>query len=233
MTLEKDSHILRPCMIASRTIQHNGDRTYDISFTLLSYNEENDQKVRFRDLKCRNGAQNQNLCEKLSSQVLLKILTWLKSTVNGQSQQSTDDVCWRGSVTSPLGWCGSTWNGVGVCECVEAVCPGAWGIRTAHGGTWSVCSWGRNFSQRVEARVRWFLAVLGWVLLGIVCFVTQCLCFDSWMSRMMRFESCWDCGRDDGDLLLTVTTGWRRGQWKNAGDVHRNQKVRGMALIPC
>ena len=44
MTLEKDNHILRPCMIASRTIQHNGDRTYDISFVLLSHNEENDQK---------------------------------------------------------------------------------------------------------------------------------------------------------------------------------------------
>ena len=53
-------------MIASRTIQHNGDRTYDISFTLLSHNEENDQKLRFRDLKCRNGAQNRNIREKLS-----------------------------------------------------------------------------------------------------------------------------------------------------------------------
>ena len=53
-------------MIASRTIQHDGDRTYDISFTLLSHNEENDQKVRFRYLKCRNEAQNQNLREKLS-----------------------------------------------------------------------------------------------------------------------------------------------------------------------
>ena len=51
MTLEKDSHILRPCMIASRAIQHNDDRTNDISFILLSHNEENDQKVGFRDLK--------------------------------------------------------------------------------------------------------------------------------------------------------------------------------------
>ena len=38
-------------MIASRTIQHNGDKTYDMSFVLLSHNEENDQKVGFRDLK--------------------------------------------------------------------------------------------------------------------------------------------------------------------------------------
>ena len=52
-------------MIASSTIQHNSDRKYDISFILLSHNEENDQKVGFRDLKCRNGAQNQNLHEKL------------------------------------------------------------------------------------------------------------------------------------------------------------------------
>ena len=44
MTLEKDSHILRPRMITSRTIQRNSDRTDDISFILLSHNEENDQK---------------------------------------------------------------------------------------------------------------------------------------------------------------------------------------------
>ena len=45
-------------MIVSRTIQHNDNRTNDISFILLSRNEENDQKVGFRDLKWRNGAQN-------------------------------------------------------------------------------------------------------------------------------------------------------------------------------
>ena len=38
-------------MIASKTIQHNSDRTNDISFVLLSHNEEKDQKVGFRDLK--------------------------------------------------------------------------------------------------------------------------------------------------------------------------------------
>ena len=38
-------------MLASRTIQHNGDRTNDISFILLSHNEENYQKMGFRDLK--------------------------------------------------------------------------------------------------------------------------------------------------------------------------------------
>ena len=53
-------------MITSWTIQHNSDRTDDISFILLSHNEENDQKMEFRDLKCRNGAQNRNLREKLS-----------------------------------------------------------------------------------------------------------------------------------------------------------------------
>ena len=59
-------------MLASRTIQHNGDKTYDISFILLSHNEENDQKVGFKDLKCRNGAQNRNLCEKLSKTGLVE-----------------------------------------------------------------------------------------------------------------------------------------------------------------
>ena len=53
-------------MIASRTIQDNGDRTYNVSFILLSHNEENDKKEGFRDLKRRNRVQNRNLREKLS-----------------------------------------------------------------------------------------------------------------------------------------------------------------------
>ena len=89
-TLEKDSHILRSRMITSRTIQHNSDRTYDISFILLSHNEENDQKVGFRYLKCKNGAQNWNLHQKLSKIGLIEIfLLWSKSMVNGQSQRLT------------------------------------------------------------------------------------------------------------------------------------------------
>ena len=77
-------------MITSRTIQHNNDRTYDISFILLSHNEENNQKVGFRDLKCRNGAQNRNLRKKLSKTGAVEIfLLWSKSTVNGQSQRLT------------------------------------------------------------------------------------------------------------------------------------------------
>ena len=68
---------------SSRTIQHNSDRTNDISFILLSHNEENDQKVEFRDFKCRNGAQNRNLCEKISKTGSVEIfLLWSKSTVN-------------------------------------------------------------------------------------------------------------------------------------------------------
>ena len=65
MTLEKDSHILRLCMIGSRTIQDNGDRTYNVSFVFLSHNEENVQKEGFRDLK-RNDTQNWNLNKKLN-----------------------------------------------------------------------------------------------------------------------------------------------------------------------
>ena len=81
-------------MIASRTIQQNGDRTYDISVILLSHNEENDQKVGFRDLKWRNGAHNRNLCKKLIKiDLVQKFWLWLKSQrltllVNGP-------VCWR------------------------------------------------------------------------------------------------------------------------------------------
>ena len=235
-------------MITSRTIQHNSNRTYDISFILLSHNEENDQKVGFRDLKCRNGAQNWNLREKLSKiGPVEKFWLWSKSTVNGQqskstvnsqSQRSTDDVCWRGSVTSPR----LTWQDAKHSRRVESVgrvgehgtgAWGAWRILTMRGDAWSACSWGRNFHRRVEARVMQFLVVLGWVLLGIGCSVFLCLFFGSWMSKTLIFESCRYCGHDGGGSLLIVTTGWRREQRKNVGDVHRSQKVRGMTLILC
>ena len=148
--------------------------------------------------------------------------------VNGQ--RSTDDVCWRGvcDVTLRL-----MWQDAKRSRCVGIGAWGAWRILTVRGGAWSACSWGRNFSRRVEARVMQFLAVLGWVLLGIGCSVFLCLFFGNWMSRTLISKSCRYCGRDGGGSLLTVTTGWRRGHRKNAGDVHRNQKVRGMTLIPC
>ena len=63
-------------------------------------------------------------------------------------------------------------------------------LQAAHGG-----------ASKVFSGPSW----LGFV--RVVCSVTQCLCFDSWMSRTMRSESYWDCGRDGGDSLLTVTTG--------------------------
>ena len=95
MTLEKNSHILRSCMIGSRTIQDNGDRTYNVLFIFLSHNEENDQKKGFRDLKRRNGTQKRNLHEKLSKiGPIENFLLWSKSQrsivmVNNQSQQLT------------------------------------------------------------------------------------------------------------------------------------------------
>ena len=188
----------------------------------------------FRNLKCRNGAQNRNLREKLSKTVPVEnFLLWSKSTINGQSQRSESTVNdWRGSVMSPRADMAGREAVAGACGAWVCV-TGAYGAREARGGVWSTCSWGRNFSQRVEARVMQFLAVLGWVLLGIGRSVFLCLLFGSWMHRTLIFECCRYCGRDGGGSLLTVTTGWRRGQRKNAGDVHRNQKVRGMALIPC
>ena len=77
-------------MIASRTIQNDGNRKYNVSLVLLSHNEENDHKVGFRDIKRRNEIQNWNLCEKLSKIGPIEFfLLWLKSTVavNGQQQQ--------------------------------------------------------------------------------------------------------------------------------------------------
>ena len=155
--------------------------------------------------------------------------------VNGQRSKSTDDMCWRGSVTSPRAdMAGREAQQARVAR--EWAWTGAWGRVRCVAGTvdaWSACSWGRNFSRRVEARVMQFLAVLGWVLLGIGCFVFLCLFFGNWIHRTLISECCRYCGRDGGGSLLTVTTGWRWGQRKNTRDVHRNQKVRGMALIPC
>ena len=155
-----------------------------------------------------------------------KILTMVK--VNGQRSESTVNwwrvLTWQEEKGSRRVWCMSE-RGLALGGRVRHV--------AAHGSAWSACSWGRNFSRHVEACVMQFLAVLGWVLLGIGCFVFLCLFSGSWMHRTLISEYCKYCGRDGGGLLLTVTTGWRRGQRKNAGDVHRNQKVRGMALIPC
>ena len=152
--------------------------------------------------------------------------------VKVNDQRSTDDVAV---------WChlGLTWQDAKHSRRVKRVGErgtgawGAWQILAARGGAWSACLWGRNFSRRVAVRVMQFLAVLGWVLLGIGRSVFLCLFFGCWMSRMLISESCRYCGHDGGGSLLTVTTGWRRGQRKNAGDVHRNQRVRGMALILC
>ena len=58
----------------------------------------------------KNGAQNRNLHEKLSNTGPIEKFDYgqsQRSTVkvndqrSGQSQQSTADVCWRGSVMSP------------------------------------------------------------------------------------------------------------------------------------
>ena len=152
--------------------------------------------------------------------------------VNGQRSKSTNDVCWHGSVTSPRAY-------VAGCEAQQA--RGArgrawdWRVRRVAdtGGVWRCVEPVLVRQELQPARVMLFLAVLGWVLRWIGCSVFLCLFFGCWMSKTLISESCRYCGRDGGDSLLTVTIGWRRGQRKNARDVHRNQKVRGMALIPC
>ena len=62
----------------------------------------NDQKVGFRDLKCRNGAQNRNLHKKLSKTGPVEnFLLWSKSTVNnlvkvnGQRLTCADVAVWH------------------------------------------------------------------------------------------------------------------------------------------
>ena len=81
-----------------------------------------------------------------------KFFTMVK--VNSQSQRLTDEVCWRGSVTSPRA------NVAGREAQQARVARGArgqawdWRMRRVRrvvdtGGAWSACSWGRSFSWRV------------------------------------------------------------------------------------
>ena len=150
-----------------------------------------------------------------------------KSMINDLVKVKIQWLTWQCDVALRLTWQYMKWSRRVVAR--ESMGTGVWGawqhVRDT-GGAWSACSWGRNFSRRMWCSFWPFLV-------GIGCSIALCLCFGSWMSRTMISESCRDYGRDSGDLILTVTTGWRRGQRKNARDVHRNQKVRGMTLIPC
>ena len=162
---------------------------------------------------------------------------WSKSTVKVNSQRLTcaDVAVWR---HLGLTWQEEKQQQARVAR--ECAWTGACGAREAHDryrqrvAARGACAREAETSASALRRV-WcrFLAVLSWVLLGIGCSVFLCLFFGSWMRRTLISECCRYCGRDGGGSLLIVTTGWRRGQRKNAGDVHKNQKVRGMALILC
>ena len=72
----------------------------------------------------------------------------------------------------------------------------------------------------------------GWVFLEIVRSINLCSRFGRVMDRKTRFKSFWCCGSDGGNLLLTVGTGRRQGQWKDTREDDRCQKVSALALIP-
>ena len=57
------------------------------------------------------------------------------------------------------------------------------------------------------ARVRQFLAVLGWVLLGIGCFFLSMLVIWQLNAQNVDIRVLQYCGRDGGGSLLIVTTG--------------------------
>ena len=152
-----------------------------------------------------------------AKQVSLKIFDYGQSQrstvrVNGQRMTCANVAVWR--------HLGLTWQAakrsrrVGCVWRVRSVGlarRGAWRARQILAARGSACSWGRNFSRRMEARVMQFRAVLGGVLLGIFCSIFLCLFFGNWMRRTLISECCRYCGRDGGGSLLTVTTGWRRG----------------------
>ena len=173
-----------------------------------------------------------------------KILTMVKvnsqrSTVkvNSQSQRSPDDVCWRGVCDVTYGLRGRKRSATSVCGAW-----GAWQILAARGGAWSSCSWGRNFSRRVEARVMQFLTILGWVLLGIGCSVFLCLFFGSWMHRTLISECCrtmgvtamarfWQWRLDEGEgsrRTPEMSTGTRKSEewlWYHVNNIKWKRKI--------
>ena len=122
-----------------------------------------------------------------AKQVLLKNFDY------GQSQRSTVRVNGQLLTCADVAvWChlGLTWQAETQQQAREWEWFGAWGRVTGTDGEWSACSWGKNFRRHVGARVIQFLAVLGWVLLGIGCSVFLCLFFGSWMHRTLIFECC-------------------------------------------
>ena len=129
---------------------------------------------------------------------------WARQALLGCANVGGWRRCWRMQDDVSLGLTWKDADGLWRVVHVEHVCTS--------GGAWSACSTVKRFRQLVWVRVRFFLAVLGWVLLGIRCSVTLCLCFGSWMNIMIRSESRRNYGRDSDDSLLTMNTGWRWGQ---------------------
>ena len=152
--------------------------------------------------------------------------------VNGQRLTCADVAVWR--------HLGLAWQEEKRSRCVWRVSErglvhvgawGAWQVPTARGAH-------AREAETLAGAWRHVWCIFWPFLVGfcsglVVLSLILCLFFGSWMRRTLISECCRYCRRDGGGSLLIVTTGWRRGQRKNTGDVHRNQKVRGMALIPC
>ena len=173
-------------MITSRTVEHNSDRTYDISIILLSRNEENDQKVGFRDLKCRNEAQNWNLREKLSKTGLVEIFwLWSKSTVKVNGLRV---LTWQCNIILGLTWQYVKWS-----KCVECVWAhgtgvwGAWARERDRNGAWSACSQGKNFRWCVSSSFWPFLVGFcsGLAVLSLYAFAFTIGWAERWYPRVI------------------------------------------------
>ena len=127
-----------------------------------------------------------------------KILTRSKSTVN----------CWHVLTWRVWRHLGLTWQEVTQQQAHVARVAREW----EWSGTWGRVAgtdgaWRRVFvMQKLQAaRVRQFLAVLGWVLLRIGCSVFLCLLFGNWMHRTLISECCSTVG---------VTAVARFWQWR-------------------
>ena len=124
----------------------------------------------FRDLKCRNGVQNQNLREKLSKTGPVEnFWLWSKSTVNGQRITCADVAVWR--------HLGLTWQAAKRSRRAGRVRSVA-----DTDGAWSTCSWCRNFSRRVWCSFWPFLIGFcsGLAVLSFYAFSLVVKCAERW-----------------------------------------------------
>ena len=220
-------------MIASKTIQHNGDRMNDISFVLLSHNEENEETNPKIEIYTKNWAR----------QALLKNFDFSQSqrSTIGQSQQlgmltwDNDVAVWHhpraevarrdtGQVRGIAWW---WWS-----RCMRRM----W----ITNGAWSVCSWGKNFNWRVWGGFWPFLVRFcsGLAVLSLYAFALAVGWVERWNPRVARSVgvtavTCfWQWLLDEGEgsggtpKMSTGTKKLEKWLWYNVNNIKYERKTK-------